>query len=349
MSAPAPPDPSAPGEGPPSAVPAGEALTLLEVEAAPPGTYGELEPATPPLIDRSGRVRLSFSRIDTYRSCPRRFRYSYLDRLPTKPSPHLSFGSSIHAALEAFYDRKLPGCPSVDQLLGWLYDAWDRRGFRDLAREEELRWYRHAQDVLRRFHAREVDRYRLPVSTEAWFELPVGYEAVVVGSIDRVDRDDAGDLHVIDYKTNRRARPRQEVAGSLQLALYALACRHLYGALPATVSLDFVVPGLTVTADREELDLDAAREVVLATAAAVRAGHDEPTPSPLCDWCDHRAICPAWSGDPEQQLGPAVAELRRRRREVERAVRELRELEAGVARLAGDIGGQDPTAPAGGG
>jgi putative RecB family exonuclease len=339
-------DPAATGEAPVpdgaepeavGAVDADGALRLLDVEAAPPGTFGEMEPDSPPLIDAQGRVRLSFSRIDAYQNCPRKFRYAYIDRLPGKPGPHLSFGTSIHSALEAFYDRKLPECPSVDDLLGFLYDTWDSTGFRELPRQEQVAFYRHAQDVLRRFHRRAAPTYRLPADTEAWFELPIGYEAVVVGSIDRVDVDDEGDLHVIDYKTNRKVKNRQRVAGSLQLSLYALACRHLYGRLPASVSLDFVVPGVEVRVDVDDLDLDGAREAVLTTAAAVRAEQFDPTPNPLCDWCDFRSLCPAWPEGDGQHLGHAVAETRRLRRQVRRDVRALRELEAGVTRLAEEV------------
>lgn len=327
----------------PSAVPSAEgadaaALQLLDLDAAPPGTYGELEPAHPPLIDAQGRVRLSFSRIETYANCPRKFRYSYVDKLPGRPGPHLSFGSSIHNALEAFYDRKLPACPSEEELLQFLYDGWEHSGFADLPRDEQLAFYRHAQQVLRRYHRRVADRYRLPVATEAWFELPIGYEATVVGSIDRVDVDDEGRFHVVDYKTNRKVKDRARVAGSLQLSLYALACRHLYGALPATVSLDFVVAGVEVVAELDELDLDAARQAVLATAAAVREDAYEPRPNPLCDWCDFRALCPAWeTGDGVEALGPAVAELRAMRRSVARDVQALRDLEAGVTRIAAEL------------
>ncbi|HEX9766842.1 MAG TPA: PD-(D/E)XK nuclease family protein, partial [Nitriliruptorales bacterium] len=162
------------------------------------GAYGEFEPDRPPLITPDGRVRLSFSRIDTLESCPQAFRYSYIDQLPGAPAPALSFGSSIHSALEAFYDRKLPDAPTEDELLAMLYDAWDSTGYRDLDREEQVRHYRHAQRVLRRFHRRAAPDYHLPVKTEAWFEMPVGDRAIVVGSIDRVDHRD-GELHIVDY------------------------------------------------------------------------------------------------------------------------------------------------------
>lgn len=331
-----PPPTDEPAAGPTSVDP-DRALRLLDVEHAPPGTFGELEPTSPPLTDAQGRIRLSFSRIDSYRNCPRKFRYAYVDRLPGVPGPHLSFGTSIHGALEAFYDRKLPACPTEADLLGFLYDAWDPSGFRDLPRSEQLDFYRHAQQVLRRYHHRVADSYRLPASTEAWFELPIAHEAVVVGSIDRVDLDDDGRFHIVDYKTNRKVQDRARVARSLQLAIYALACRHLFGALPATVSLDFVVPGVPITVPIEDIDLDGARQAILDTAAAVRAEAFEPTPNRLCDWCDYRDICPAWPSDGHEGLGAAVAQVQDLRRQLSRDVRRLRELEAGVQRLASEL------------
>ncbi len=331
-----PPPTDEPAAGPTSVDP-DRALRLLDVEHAPPGTFGELEPTSPPLTDAQGRIRLSFSRIDSYRNCPRKFRYAYVDRLPGVPGPHLSFGTSIHGALEAFYDRKLPACPTEADLLGFLYDAWDPSGFRDLPRSEQLDFYRHAQQVLRRYHHRVADSYRLPASTEAWFELPIAHEAVVVGSIDRVDLDDDGRFHIVDYKTNRKVQDRARVARSLQLAIYALACRHLFGALPATVSLDFVVPGVPITVPIEDIDLDGARQAILDTAAAVRAEAFEPTPNRLCDWCDYRDICPAWPSDGHEGLGAAVTQVQDLRRQLSRDVRRLRELEAGVQRLASEL------------
>lgn len=304
----------------------------------------QFEPRTAPLIDDQGRVRLSFSRIDSYRNCPRKFRYAYVDRLPSLPSPHLSFGTSVHTALEKFYDRKLPECPSVDELLEALYEAWETEGFAELDRDEQVSYYRHAQQVLRRYHDRVAATYALPLATEAWFEMPVGDTAVVVGSIDRVDRRADGQLHVIDYKTNRRAQDRQRVAGSLQLGIYALACEYLFGQRPATVSLDFVVPGIEVAVDVADIDLDKVHTVVTEVAEQIRAQVYEPTPNRLCDWCDFRQWCPAWPDEqPEGGLGTLTQHADALRREVIRNVRELRELEAGIVRISEEIRAGDDT------
>ncbi|MDX1657317.1 MAG: PD-(D/E)XK nuclease family protein [Nitriliruptorales bacterium] len=307
---------------------------------------GEFEPETPPLIDAEGRVRLSFSRIDTYRRCPAQFRYGYVDRLPGVPAPALSFGTSIHGALEAFYDRKLPEPPSEKELLDALYEAWDSSGFGELTRDEQLAYYRHAQQVLLRFRRRAIEDYRLPMATEAWFELPLGDEALVVGAIDRVDVSDDGDLRVVDYKTNRRVKNRARVAGSLQLAIYALACEWLYGRLPVSVSLDFVVAGVEIELPIDDLDLDGARAAAIETARGVRNEAYEPTPNRLCGWCDFRSLCPAWEGEGPEALGPATEHARTLRRRIARDLRELREMEAGIERIQADLAQSDRT-PAG--
>lgn len=308
-------------------------------QGAAPEVPADLEPRRAPLLDGQGRVRLSFSRVDTYRLCPRKFRYRYLDRLPRVPAPALSFGASVHAALERFYDRKIPTPPTVEELRGYLYEEWDSSGFAEADRDTQLAYYRHAQEVLRRFHEREAPRYRLPAATEAWFELPLD-GAVVVGSIDRIDAHDDGALEVVDYKTNRRAKSRARVRSSLQLALYALACEHLYGRLPTAVTLEFLVPGVSVRVPVEEVDLDGARAAVADTAEAVRSGGPwPPTPNRLCDWCDYRSVCPAWDGEGPEVLGPAVLEMRRLRRSVRRDVATLRQLEDGVERARRELEG----------
>lgn len=294
----------------------------------------------PPLVDEHGRVRLSFSRIDQHRRCPRRFRYQYVDRLPRRPAPPLSFGTAIHGALELFYDRKLPQEPTEDELVGFLYDTWDTTGFADVTRDEQKRWYAHGQDVLRRYHRRVTGRYSLPVATEAWFELPFP-DAVVVGSIDRVDQDPDGHLRIVDYKTNKRVKDRSDVATSLQLAIYALACEHLYGELPASVSLDFVVAGREVAVDIDEIDLDAARAAVADTARAVREGLFPPEPSRLCDWCDFKPVCPAWEGDGDEVLGAVEVELATLRRSLRRELQRLQALEGASQRLRTELAERD--------
>ena len=307
------------------------------------------------LSDDKGRLRLSFTRVDTFEQCPRRFRYQYVDGLPQVPAPQLSFGSSLHATLEWLYDRKHPVLPSLEETLKALYDSWQTEGYVDVGRDEQLAAYEHARNIVSNLHARiSKEGFRLPVAVEAWFEVEFPGDVVVIGAIDRIDADDQGLLHVVDYKTSRRARTRSQVQQSLQLAIYALATRELYGQLPASVALDFIVPGVTVTVPTEDLDLAAVPQRLEQVAARIRAGEDTPTPNRLCDWCDFKDICPAWtldivpgnhdaeeadSADQPASLGRAVQERERLARSLARDARRLQLLEAAIARLADERAG----------
>jgi RecB family exonuclease len=295
-----------------------------------------LELRAPDVAEDSDALRLSFSRVDMYRTCPLQYRFGYVDRLPAQPSPQLSWGNSIHAALQAWWDQKLPVPPPVEVLLEALYERWDDTGFADVARAEKVVWYRHAQDVLRRHHARYAASYVPAVACEAWFEFALGEDITVVGSIDHVARTPAGGLGIVDWKTNRKAKPRKYVAGSLQLAIYALACVELWGVEPEWVALDFVVPGVRVTTSRDEIDTAAAIATLRDVATRVRAEAFEPTPSALCGWCDWRAECPAFEGDGPDVPGTALVELKRLRRRQARDRARIAELEALVRERLGD-------------
>lgn len=290
-------------------------------------------PAPPP--EEPG-LRLSYSRVETYQSCPLKFRFAYVDRLPSVPSPDLSWGAAIHAALEAWWDRKLPDPPPVEVLYQALYDHWDDSGFDGMSRDEKLVWYRHARNVLARHHALHTPDYVPAVACEQWFELDIGDDISVRGSIDHVARTPNGGLGIVDWKTNRRARSRADVAGNLQLAIYAIAARELWGQEPEWVALEFVVPGVRVTVERDEIDTEAALRTIRQVAARVREEVFEPTPSALCAWCDFRAICPAFDGDGPDLPGLALVELRRLRRRRERDEARIAELERLVQRFLGE-------------
>ena len=219
-------------------------------------------PSPPPPRRRAegdDRLWLSYSRISTYRRCPLQFRFSYVDKLPSIPGPALSFGSAIHKALEVWWGAKLPEAPPVEVLLQALYDGWETEGFAGMPRDEQVRWYRFGQDVLRRHHRRHAPQYVPAVAAEEWFQLDLGDGLVLSGVIDHVARTPDGGLGVVDWKTDRTLRDRGAVARDLQLACYALAARELWGVEPEWVALDFVVPGIRVTVPRERIDTDGVR------------------------------------------------------------------------------------------
>jgi RecB family exonuclease len=178
-----------------------------------------------PVQDRGGdsaRVKLSYSSLNTYETCPAKYAFQYEERLPTGVSPALSFGDSLHRALYRFHDRPVPVAPALPELHAFLDEEWVSEGYRDAAEE---RLYRdHAREVLASYHRDNAPEYRIPAALEHTFSVEV--EGVtLVGQIDRLDRIPGGGYEIIDYKTNRRLPPRARVEKDLQLSLSSSPAR----------------------------------------------------------------------------------------------------------------------------
>ena len=279
-------------------------------------------------------LRLSYSSIDTYETCPARFRYQYEDRLPRSPSPALAFGDSLHRALHLFHARPVPVAPTLPELLEMLDVAWVSEGYRDPSEEEAYR--AHGRQVLARYHQDNAEDYRIPAAAEFRFTIQVeGVE--VAGVIDRMDRIPGGGYEIVDYKTNRRLPPRARIDRDLQLSIYHLAAREIWGIEPERLTLYFLLPGQRMTTTRTRRDLDGLRRRIAVVAERIAAGRFEPRPNPLCDWCDYQALCPVFRhrveqerGDPAPRMTEVVDEWIALKREARRIYRRLDELAGSI-------------------
>jgi hypothetical protein len=56
----------------------------------------------------------SFSRLATYRKCPRQFKYQFIDKLPQPPAPAMERGSKIDDGVRAYVEGKAKKLPVVD-------------------------------------------------------------------------------------------------------------------------------------------------------------------------------------------------------------------------------------------
>jgi putative RecB family exonuclease len=296
-------------------------------------------------------VRLSYSSINTYETCPAKYRFQYEERLPTASSPALTFGDVLHRALFRFHDRPVPVAPSLEDLQGFLDDEWSDEGYRDPG--EETLYKDHARQVLTDYHRENADQFRIPAALEYRFTIEV--EGVALsGVIDRMDRIPGGGYEIIDYKTGRRLPPQARIDQDLQLSVYHLAAKEIWGIEPAKLTLYFLLPGQRMTTTRTAADADTLRRRIGTVAERIAAGKFEPRQNPLCDWCDFQARCPLFrhkydraGGDPAPNMSAVVDEwigLKRQDWETYRRLEDLKALinsfceEHGYQRLFGSDG-----------
>lgn len=245
-----------------------------------------------PFLPRRGiGLALSASDIHTYRSCPLRYKFARVLRIPTEQTVHQRFGIVVHQVLERYH---ADGGQTLEQLQDLLDVCWRRGGF-DEHEQPDAELYAKARAALTRYHARLHGHDGEPVWFERAFDFRVGPHHVR-GRVDRVDRLADGaeaQYELIDYKTSR-PKTAEQLAADVQLSLYALAAREDWQLASSRQSYYYVLDDVKVPVPHDERDGEAITEAVLRVGEGILAQAFEPTPSPAaCSVCDYRIVCPA--------------------------------------------------------
>jgi ATP-dependent DNA helicase UvrD/PcrA len=262
---------------------------LIRHAPPPEGQAGVFEPL-PPDAD----LAVSHHQVDDYRTCPLKYQYVHLLRIPLWQHHTIVYGSALHTAVEYYLLRRAVGnYTSLEAFLDAFEKAWRNEGF--LTREHEEQRKRAGIEALTRFYHEEEASGTKPAAVEQEFAFALG-PTRVRGRFDRVDEEPEGTI-IVDYKssdvTEQKAADRR-ARQSLQLKMYALAHRYATGELPARVELRFLESGLTGRHVPTEADLAEAETAILEAAAGIRARRFGATPGyQTCRYCAYNQICPS--------------------------------------------------------
>ncbi|HEU0243003.1 MAG TPA: ATP-dependent DNA helicase [Candidatus Limnocylindrales bacterium] len=281
-------------------------------------------------VTRRGRddepLWLSFYAIDDYLTCPRKYRYGHVLRVPISPHHSMIYGSALHAAVSEFHKRHARGdVMTEEQLYASFQAAWTNDGF--LSREHEEARLEAGRSALRRFRDEQLQPGAvIPAWVEREFSFFLDGDKIR-GRFDRVDitprdpnepvavmaddEDPASGADVVeptlnlspekvvitDYKSSDvrdPAKARQRAKDSLQLTIYAMGYEAMTGRLPDAVALHFLDSGLVGSAPVDRRRVEKARETIRTAARGIRARDFEPRPDYLsCSFCAFREICPS--------------------------------------------------------
>ena len=260
------------------------------------------------------------TKLDTWLTCPRRFRFTYLEKRPKgAPWAHNSVGAAVHNALRDWWllplERRTPVAAADLVERSWLTD-----GFRDDRQADEWRGRAAAMTA---DYAATLDPEVEPVGVERTVSTAT-HGMALSGRVDRIDRrasDDGGEeLVIVDYKTGRRPLTEDDARSSLAMAVYVVAARRTLRTRSRRVELHHLPTASVAAYDHSEQSLErhltraeriadeaAAAQEAWRTSLASRAedaalGDADaieaidavlpPRPESLCSWCDHRRSCP---------------------------------------------------------
>jgi len=266
-------------------------------------------------VDQPRRPALSPSRASDFKQCPLLYRFRAIDRLPEKPGQAQVRGIVVHAVLEKLFG--LPAAERVPERANALIEpVWaelteERGELADLFDGDDdpdlTGWLDGARELLASYFELEDPRRLQPEACELRVETELASGVLLRGFIDRLDVAPTGEIRIVDYKTGTAPREFGEAKALFQMKFYALVLYRMRGVVPRQLRLMYLADkqSLVYTPDEAELvrferTLDAVWQAILR---AGKTGDFPPNRGWLCDWCDHKAICPAFGGTPPPYPG----------------------------------------------
>jgi ATP-dependent helicase/DNAse subunit B len=254
------------------------------------------------------------SSMGTYKQCPRKYYYQYIEKLPTSDSIHTVRGKAVHSALEDFFDINPETLNSevLDSTLKSraqeLFTSHWKKSADDLAKlglppAEEMKYFEESLMMVLSWVTTFIKRMGdhgtdIPVAFKELTPIREQHykseEHQIRGYIDAIENI-KGVVRIMDYKTSKSFDMSKY---KLQLAIYALMYLEKHDKLPDKVGIYFLKGDLekTVTADMALADFakEQAKFVHDRTHSEDK-GEYPMKMSPLCKWrtgqCDFYQQC----------------------------------------------------------
>jgi RecB family exonuclease len=192
-----------------------------------------------------GKIKLDYirrSHIELYKDCPYAFKMEVIDQIPTSQSIYAKLGSFIHDEFEQ-YQR---GNRTLEQILEnslSAIDSWDDEFGEEIREKMKVRTEASVlgfEEVIPTLKNEIV-----ALEETIFFELDSELPKVRI-TMDRVDKDQEGNLHLHDWKTGK-VMTGKKLTTDLQVPLYIYAIRSHYGITPKSFTLYYVSEGKTRT------------------------------------------------------------------------------------------------------
>lgn len=186
---------------------------------------------------------LSNSMVGSYLRCPMTTYWRYFKNVQTPPAAAMSFGTSIHKALEYNFTQKVHSRQDVPLSVTTdvFRDSWKGAAKttvfdpeKDESPEEMLD---QGVQMISKYHTEMAPRIQ-PKSVETKFSIKLpGVPQDVIGYIDLIDESEV----ILDHKTSKMTPKPLTLAMSTQMILYKMAYRKMTGHNPAGLRFDYLL------------------------------------------------------------------------------------------------------------
>ncbi|MBI5234042.1 MAG: ATP-dependent helicase [Deltaproteobacteria bacterium] len=239
------------------------------------------------------QLHLTCYHIDDYLTCPLKYRYARIQKVPLLPHHTIIYGKAMHEAIAFYFRRKITGAvPPAEEVIDVFKGNWRGEGF--LSKEHEEKRIAEGISVLERFYERDGRNGLNPSAVERDFSIEIGAD-ILRGRWDLIE-ERGNEPYIIDFKTSRvddQNKADERAKDSLQLVLYALAYKDYFKRPPSAGELHFVESGLVGTVIYTDKMLDSALGKINEVSEGIKSNEFGARPGYMsCKLCAYSNICP---------------------------------------------------------
>jgi DNA helicase-2/ATP-dependent DNA helicase PcrA len=249
---------------------------------------------------------VSFTQLAAFQTCPLQYKFSFILHIPVLGKRQFSFGKTIHATLEEFfnslslfnaektrYTAHTASLPPFEKFISIYQRQWIDEWYGSQKEKDE--YFAKGKEMLAHVYAELMSAPFQTTDIEKDFTIKVGgypHYIAIRGRIDRIDTLQDGTVEIIDYKTGEAKNEKKiRAEDKEQLTIYHIACQEVLGKKPARLTYWYLKDNVKVSFLPTEKEVQKWKEKISQIAQEMHTSDFKPTPGFHCTFCDYRDIC----------------------------------------------------------
>lgn len=238
-------------------------------------------------------LRLSVSKVKTFDSCTKKYKYTYVLKMPRKEQDFFIFGKFCHTVLENFHLEYINGSAEPhNKVMSKAFKAAKQEYAGKMTPETTKECFDILNRYLQIIAKKDNNLSTSVLAVEKNFEVKLNDNVVLIGMIDRLQVDSDGVLHVADYKTTKNKKYLTD--DFFQLLTYGFVLMSEDPSIEkiraSYILLRHDFEPITQEFTREEM-LQMKDKYIDYANKIISEQEYKPSPSQLCKFCDFIDIC----------------------------------------------------------
>ncbi|HKK20761.1 MAG TPA: PD-(D/E)XK nuclease family protein [candidate division Zixibacteria bacterium] len=249
----------------------------------------------------------SYSSLETFRICPKKFQFTYVDKVPVeeKVAADTYLGSAVHRALRKLYTAGGDGVLiPLNDIVKFYHSEWNKLSRELISVTSDFYtvddYIRIGEEML----ARHYEKHK-PFSQGTLLGAEMHLVCTLPDTpfkfrcyIDRLWKKESGEVEICDYKTGQTLARPQDPKFFFQMGIYQLAVQQNFPKYEDISVAQYFLRKDEIVSYRFSPDeitqlVEQLRQAVLASLQAAKLNDFPAQEGTHCNYCDFVSVCPA--------------------------------------------------------